>query len=248
MSDEWDFYFFEQNDRPASIFVDLGISGDAPISGYPISACLCLDMRSPRHDGLSSNAEYDTLIEIEDALGNPPLRAMLYVGRLTAGGRRDLYFYTSDPTSLEAALRERMAAFPGYAWRFSHRPDPEWRVYVEFLHPDEEQRHSISNRSVCDNLQQHGDELVASREIDHWAYFPDPAARDAFLARAALLGYGVRETHDPDQAQDRYAARVFREDVPAHAAIDATTHPLIRFARELGGDYDGWETFVVKPD
>jgi hypothetical protein len=33
MSDEWDFYFCQVEDHPASIFVDLGVRQDVPIAG-----------------------------------------------------------------------------------------------------------------------------------------------------------------------------------------------------------------------
>lgn len=35
MSEEWDFYFCQVDDKPASIFVDLGIREQVPIAALP---------------------------------------------------------------------------------------------------------------------------------------------------------------------------------------------------------------------
>lgn len=60
MSNDWDFYSCRVDDKPASIFVDLGIGGDAPLSGQPYMTFVRLFMRAPRPDGLSSQAESAT--------------------------------------------------------------------------------------------------------------------------------------------------------------------------------------------
>lgn len=249
MSEKWDFYFFDNDGSPGSIFVDLGIRGDAPLRTHPVSGCLYVDMLEPRPDGLSSNAEYDRLCDIEDALERGASRGKhLYVARSTSKSRRDFYFYTSAPDSWERTVTDAMSQFPEYRFLAAHRSDPDWQVYTDFLHPDEEQSHSISNRHVCESLESHGDPLVKSREIDHWSYFPDQASRDEFAKRAAALGFSVRHTSEPNADNDSFGAQLFRTDVPSVNEIDGVTHPLIRLARSLGGDYDGWECIVLKDD
>ena len=49
MSNDWDFYSCRVDDKPASIFVDLGIRRDVPLSGRPYMAFVRLFMRAPRH-------------------------------------------------------------------------------------------------------------------------------------------------------------------------------------------------------
>ena len=99
MSDDWDFYFCRVDNEPESIFVDLGIREEVPIAGLPHLAWLRLYMRMPRPDGLSSNAEYETLVAIEDSVSHAIETAdvrLQYVGRNTSGGCRDFYLYAED--------------------------------------------------------------------------------------------------------------------------------------------------------
>jgi len=249
MTDTWDFYFFEHAGAMGSIFVDLGLEADAPLAGYPRVGRLSVDMRQPRPDGLSSNEEYPQLVALEDALKHQlDGESSRYVGRNTAQGCRDFYFYLDAGTDWTARVAGLMALFPNYSFRCEAWDDPDWDAYFTFLLPDLGQRHSISNRHVCEALQSHGDLLEQAREIDHWAYFASAAARDAFVARVAAMGFALRHAWDPDEDSEHYAAQVFRSDVPALDHIDAVTHPLLDAALELDGDYDGWECVVVKAD
>lgn len=248
MSERWDFYFFDNQGKAASAFIDLGIARDVPLPDYPVSACLYLDMATPRPDGLSSNEEYDALIEVEDTIAELSDQVALYVGRVTSEGRRDFYFYVSDAGRWEADVRQLMERFPRYHYRTASRQDPDWDVYSNHLYPDEEQRHSISNRQVCESLERHGDPLTDARDIDHWTYFPDATIRDEFIRQASAMGYQLRGAWGPDEDNGDYAAQLYRSDVPAFDQIDDATHPLVRLAERLGGRYDGWECMVLKVD
>lgn len=249
MSEQWDFYFFEHQGHAGSIFVDLGLEADAPLRGFARAARLSLQMRQPRPDGLSSSEEYPQLIAVEDALkAHVDDASARFVGRNTTQGRRDYYFYLAAPSDWDTRVADLMRLFPEYTWRCDVWDDPDWEAYFTFLLPDVAQRHSISNRRVCEALESHGDSLAEPREIDHWAYFADADARDLFVARVATQGFALREAWGPDEDSEHYVAQVFRIDAPAFARIDAITHPLLQAALELDGDYDGWECAVIKAD
>jgi hypothetical protein len=68
MSDNWDFYFCRVDDKPASIFLDLDIEQQAPISDLAHISYVRLRMNAPRPDGFSSQEESETLNAIEDVL------------------------------------------------------------------------------------------------------------------------------------------------------------------------------------
>jgi hypothetical protein len=247
MSDDWDFYFLRVEDKPASIFVDLGIAAEAPIRSLPVMAYLRVYMKAPRPDGLSSREEFEALKAIEDSIegGLTDDGETLYVGRNTSDGCRDFYFYMAAPAGWSERVTRFMQLFAGYEFDAGHRDDLAWQTYLEFLYPAEAERERIKNRRVCDALEQHGDALTQSREIDHWAYFPNPSARAAFLERAQRLGFRLRSMSEPAKAGDQYGVRLYRTDVPARDSIDDVTTPLSQLATELGGEYDGWETQVI---
>ena len=139
MSDDWDFYSLRVDSQPASIFVDLGMSKEAPIRSHSTMGYLRVLMRLPREDGLSSREEFDDLIALEDRVTAKIIQdgTAVFVGRNTSSGNRDFYFYVADPTKFEKAAKAAMREFPAYKYETAARADQEWRTYFDFLYPSE---------------------------------------------------------------------------------------------------------------
>jgi len=245
----WDFYMCRLDDKPAFIFLPLDLlKQDPPVAKYPHLLLVRLHFLHPREDGLSSQEEFDTLVAIEDAVQEALTaeQAAIYAGRVTTDGHRAFVFYTSAPERSEEQVAHVMRGFAAYEYEASTRPDENWDLYREFLYPAPKQMESIQNRRVLASLEKNGDALKQGREIDHWAYFPTAEARDRFVQRALELGYALRP--DASSKADRgFLARMFRVDVPSYANIDDVTWPLHEAATEAGGEYDGWESPVIRP-
>src|SRR5262245_60267843 len=145
MSDNWNSYFCRVDGAIASIFLDLAIARVAPIAHLPNMAFVRLFMRKPRHDGLSSQEEFDTLCEIEDALEAALVasKTCRYVGRTTTSGQRDFVFYTADAASWSDDVRRALIRFQDYRFESGSRPDPKWSTYRDFLYPSDEAHQQI---------------------------------------------------------------------------------------------------------
>ena len=246
MTDKWDFYFSRVDDRPASIYVDLGAYDSAPNPKLPHMAHVRLHMREARDDGLSSQTEFDALIAIEDALTAALVNEETgYLGRCTANSCRDFFFYVSQAQDWSSRVAACMRSFGDYRYETSTREEPGWATYFSFLHPSDTELQSIGNRNVCEALEQKWDKLSEPREIDHWAYFVDAESLNAYVVEARQLGFKVREIRAPDDTCERHCAQLWRLDAPAFDSIDEITRPLFDLAARHGGEYDGWETFVV---
>ncbi len=242
MTDNWDFYALQVDDQPASIFVDLGIQSDAPLSTHPHMAYVRLFMNQPRTDGLSSKEEFDTLIEIEKFIEvNLCGDGVCYVGRNTSGGCRDFYFYVSTADYWQGKVDRVLSVFKNYKYETDTREDAGWSTYLNFLLPGKVDRQRIENRRVCEALERHGDKLTTEREIDHWSYFQSPEAVDAYLSEVAADGFQVRSTPVSDEGKLRFGAQIWRVDVPSYGNIDDVTLPLFEVAARHEGEYDGWE-------
>lgn len=245
MTDQWDFYFCNVDDKPASMFVDLGAVKRAPDVSLPIMGYLRLFMNSPRADGLSSQEEFDVLSEFEDKIKTLQNAERLYVGRCTTNSCRDFVFYLKREDNWENAISLFIESFPAYRYEVGARPDPDWGTYLNYLYPSEIDRQRIENRRVCEALERNGDKLTHEREIDHWIYFDTRESRDAFVLAASCQGFTVRKLSDPDEESKTYSAQLWRNDIPEYGRIDDITIPLFVLAKEHNGSYDGWETHVV---
>ncbi|WP_431046678.1 DUF695 domain-containing protein [Roseateles sp. L2-2] len=247
MTDDWDFYSALVDGKPASLYVDLGAKAFAPRKDLPHMAYLRLRMRQPRDDGLSSKAEFDQLIVIEDALTDALCdEHTAFVGRNTSDGCRDFYFYVSAPDTWEARTASAMAPFGDYQFQTGTREDPEWSSYMNFLLPGPWDRQRILNRGVCEQLQENGDALTTPREIDHLAYFRDAASAAAFIDDVRPLGYHIKDEPRHDEEDDTISVEVSRVDVPSMQGIDEVTRPIFEATHRHGGDYDGWGCTVER--
>lgn len=204
---------------------------------FPNMAYLRVRMNHPREDGLSSQEEYDTLIDLENDVtetvendGNS-----LYIGRNTSSGNRDFYFYTND-NDIEATLIMAMRNWPSFQFQTGVRADSAWSTYWGFLHPSPEDLQKIGNRDVIDRLLENGDHIDRPRKIDHFAVFKTPTDRDQFARYILAQGYSVSQTEDANDEQ--YGIGFDRTDRPDQ--IDDITIDLHRNAKARNGDYDGW--------
>jgi hypothetical protein len=250
MSDEWDFYFARVNDAVSSIFVDLGIRPDAPLEKRPWLLWVWVEMRAPRPDGLSSNEEAPKLHEIGEALDSLISTACggQLVGRITGSGRREFYFYASEPGELDGAAANAMKGFPDYTYEAGSTFQPEWEQYLELLYPSESNLQRMFNRRVLESLEENGDVHEVPRTVEHWLEFPTvearAACRDTLIAiDFVLVGEYLSEEADDELPHSLVVARV--DSVDSHT-INGITLELARLAGEHGGRYDGWECPVTK--
>ncbi|MBR1121982.1 DUF695 domain-containing protein [Bradyrhizobium lablabi] len=244
MSDYWDFYLQRVDDRPASIFVDLGIKKEAPLGTHPTMGYLRVLMRRPREDGLSSQEEFDELIALEDRVTEKiaGVGTAIFVGRNTSDGNRDFYFYVTDPAKFEQAAQAAMRDFPAYRYETGTREDRDWRVYFDFLHPSKIDLQRILNRRVCERLQEQGDNPNNRRKIAHVALLPSAEAQAALGGYVRANGFAVESAPREADAKGRFSVEFSRNDQPAR--IDEIVEPLFQKAVELGGVYDGWGCHV----
>lgn len=238
VSDRWDFYRLRVDDRPASIFLDMGIAEEAPLSAYPLRACLRVSMLHPRPDGLSSQEEFDALTALEDhatpfveAKGNA-----IYVGRNTSSGYRDLYFYARDLTTFEAAASAAMLAHPAYSYETDTKPDPAWRGYFDFLYPSPLSLQQMANRALQEVLAKQGDDLNQPRSIDHLVVSGEAANLEALALLLRADGFMTDGVAHHDGGL--YALKFQRVDEPISMQEIATD--LYEMALRYGCDYDGW--------
>lgn len=244
MTNNWDFYFLQVDDKPASIYVDLGVHDSAPNPKLPHMAYVRLHMKEPRDDGLSSQTEFDTLIAVEDALKPLVDKETEYVGRCTTNSCRDFFFYISRPQTWATRVAFVMHAYGDYQYETGTREEPDWSSYLTYLYPSDADIQTIKNRHVCEALEGKGDKLSVPRELDHWAYFPDTDSLNSYVAEAGQLGFKVRAISS-DGSRNDHCAQLWRIDIPAFNSIDDVTLPLFYLAAKHLGEYDGWESIIV---
>lgn len=250
MSEQWDFYFANVNEKLASLFVDLGIREMAPDADNPWLLWVWVYFNHPREDGFSTSQEADTLSQIEDSLTDAVGGAVngFLTGRITTDGRREFYFYAPTFAGFDDAVVRCMERFPEYKWDSDTQRDPEWNQYLGLLYPTPRDWQRIRNRHVIEQLQEHGDPLEKERPVFHWAYFSNEVSRGQFVAGVEDRGFKITNENTVDDPNCSHPLGVSFEriDKVDWDSINQVTLELYELADTLGGDYDGWETSVEK--
>lgn len=234
--ENWDFYLCNLNDAVASIALDLAAT--APDPERPWLLCVRIEMNEPTEHGLSSPEEADELAEFEDALTVAlGVQGAFQVGRITRAGFREFIFYGKEDEPLAELLDDVVPDFEfAVGWRTEE--DPEWDFYREFLFPDPRTRQWMRDRSVCDQLREHGDDPEAARPVDHWVKFADEASASAFAAEAGAQGFTV--------GREGSEVHLVRADPTELGAIHDVVWGLVELAAQHGGEHTGWGAPIVR--
>ena len=249
MSGAWDFYFARINDAPASIFIDLGIRADVPLEKRPWLLWVWVRLKSPKPDGLATNEESTGLNPVGEALEaaiSATCGAQL-VARVTGAGRREFYFYATEPGELQSASASAMKGLPDYKFEYGSTFQPEWDQYL-MLFPSDSNLERMHNRRVLQDLGRQGDVHEVPRKVEHWLHFSDEATRAACRDTLKAIEFAVEDESVSDEESEdlRYQLVVSRVDSVDSHTINGITIELARLAREHDGAYEGWDCAVTR--
>lgn len=247
MSDNWDFYFCTVEDCPASIFLDLGIRAEIPDEGLPDLVWFSITMKAPRDDGLSSQDEYDALVEIEETLVEAVsgfVEPVAFVGRNTSDGTREFFFYSKNGSSTRDQLSRILQTGSDYAFTSGQRNDPGWSCYLDFLYPSERDLQLIQSGRVLRGLESRGGPVTERRLVTHWVYFSSPADPREFSKACVRNGFTVRS--EETGGEDTLCLCLERLDSLQALEMNEVVLELYDLAVQMGGRYDGWEAQLGK--
>jgi hypothetical protein len=249
LSDEWDFYFARVDDAISSIFVDLGIRADVPVEKRPWLLWVWVVLQAPKPDGLATNEEARSLHAIGEALDSTVCATCdaQLVARITGNGRREFYFYATEPGELPVAVENSMRAFPSYKYETGSTFQPEWDQYL-MLYPSDTNLERMQNRRLLEALREQGDVHELPRKVEHWLFFADEATRAACRDTLVAIEFAVEDEGLSEQDGEvlPYALVVSRVDSVDSHTINGITLELARLASEYCARYDGWECLPMR--
>jgi uncharacterized protein (TIGR01619 family) len=245
---EWDAYLCLVNEKPASIAIDLDLRRFAPLEDRIHLIHISIQVLEPDENGLPKGHELEKLSEIEDNLAcelGDKLDAV-FAGRIAHDGLRSFYFYAATTADAAAVVIDSISEFEGYSAQLEISEEPEWETYFDFLLPDEREFQRIQNRRLLAQLEEYGDKPDRPRRIEHWVYFPTEENRADFVRSVVSQGYQCDNMAAEKENPLDFKLLVSREDTTTEENIDEVVLYLWETAQEFEGEYDGWETTVVR--
>ena len=246
MTEEWQYFPCAMGENTAFIFLDVGVAKTLE-KAPPTLVTIRLAYKKATPNGLPTDEEFEPVRSIEKALEDfVNETSSWYVGRVTVAGHRHFYVYSSVEETRWWTFLESLSASHGYKLQMALSSDPQHQRYWQELYPTDDDWRVIHDLRVIDALKKEGDDGTAPRQVDHWVYFESEAATSPFLKWAL----DERFTHDKANSHNvddgKYCLRLCHEGPATINSISARTIALRRKALEHGGDYDGWETFVIR--
>lgn len=243
MSENWNTYMTNIDNKPASFLLDMEPWGNGEYDHFVHLYQLRLVLNEPTEEGLTTNEEASVLYAIEDAIHDALSGHYLFVGRITTDGRRDFFYYTDseDGSELTSLAAKHIASHKYSVGRVEE--DRPRSFYEKVLYPDQLHWKRMLNRQLVDKLTELGDDLKKQRPVNHWIYFSSEESCRLFIEKVQKEGFQI-EDQNRQHDHDQYSLRISRKDEVQLHAINEVTDFLVRAAQECNGDYDGWETQV----
>lgn len=247
--EHWEAYLASYEKGVGSTVVNMSLRSEKSFSQFPLLLKAGVKIKHCSTDGLPEDDEWGNLHKISDKLkavidANAVSKA---AGTFTYQCWRTDYYYIADTT----VIRQRLMAtfkdlFPGQEYKIEIKPDLKWEAYLDFLYPSEVIMEYISNQKVLTELEKAGDNNSKPRQVDHWLYFKTETGRSQFIKYALEQKYKITLKEYRKDSDLHFALQMSRTDKIDIGTISAITLQLRKKAKEFDGDYDGWETIVVK--
>lgn len=245
----WDVYMAQYKQGPGSTLINMSLKEFAPIKQFPYLLKTGVKLINCREDGLPAKEEFDILHQISDTIKSVIDVNLLNksAGTFSYQCERLDYYYVNDTIGIRKLLEQAYQKyFPAYKYSIAIRDDESWEAYLTFLYPNDETLEYMSNDKLIQNLIKEGDDLSKPRQVDHWLYFKTGADRNKFVVTVLKEKYKVESKQFIKDAKLKYQLQISRIDRVDISSISKITLALRKQAKELCGEYDGWETFVIK--
>jgi hypothetical protein len=249
MQEYWEGYMKPIEGHPAMVSFNAGVADNVPDMELLYVGFVKVKLKNPKEDGLVTEDEGDDVGFIEDRLEMESLRYRIgkYIGRIITQGEVNFIYYLKLDFEWPDMVAVAMKHFPEYEYEFGSRMDTEWEVYQKLLFPNVKEWQIIANHHACDRLKEQGDNLRIERAIEHKMYFNSDEKRKEFIHLIEADGFKVqKELEALHDDKTIYGIQFYRIDKPYYYDIDELTMKLIDLGNSCDGQYDGWESSLVK--
>lgn len=247
--ENWDVYMANYEKGVGSTVLNMSYKTRAPLKTYPFLLITGVTFTDCDTSGLPVVTAFKQLYAISDKIKTAIdySYSNKFVGTFTYQCERVDYYYLTDTSNIRNRLDSIYKNnFPDLKPIIKLREDSKWEAYLSFLYPNEETLEYMSNEKVVLHLLNAGDDLTKPRKVDHWIYFNNSADRDKFTAYVAQNKYTIESKSTSKEFKLPYQLQISRTDYVDMESITKITLELRKKALECKGDYDGWETEVIK--
>ena len=219
-----------ENDTLFNIEIDI----DA--GGYK-EGCPWLFSVFVKYDGLDDSTEsYEEFLETKESLiiAIEYEDKAKYLGSRIVDGWSEFYFCASSSKELNSMVTA-MLKNTGYVYESNIIKDKKWNFYETQLFPTELELIHIQSSKIIFLLEEEGEDLSISRDVEHYISFLTPTQKNRFI-----------NTLDIDEFE--HGVALVKKHAVSEEEVKKVIDELFLKVKEEQGFYEGWSTTLINPD
>lgn len=240
MSDHWGIYLSKTK---TVVRLDLGIKKNVPIHG----ASTLVNVKMQTRSFFSKKLNFELIGTAEDEIDSQLTKLDFSIGAITYADSKSFFIYTMQEKILINMLKKILSKYKELKCEILIADDPEWDFYLNNLYPDAFEKQRMLDREVVEQLKANNDNLQIPREINHWLYFVDKKSREDFKRNLNSNNYRIAEERTlHDDSEFPFQLIISHTSTVEFETINQYTTELVKKTIEVGGNYDGWESPIIK--
>lgn len=165
-----------------------------------------------------------------------------YVGSRVVDGWTELYFYA--PSSKELSSMVSAILKPtGYIYESNVVKDTKWDFHFSQLSPTEVELCHIQSANIINQLQEEGDEVSISREVEHYISFETPTQKNKFINTLEIDGFSFKDDIATDEFE--HGVALVKEHAISYEEVKKVVDELFVEIKKENGYYEGWSTTLM---
>ncbi len=127
-----------------------------------------------------------------------------FVAAVTMDGCRQYQFYAANGSddAVKSCVDAALEKFGNYRYELRSKDDAEWKHYVDFLFPNDEEIQTIFNQHLVEALEDSGISLDEPHEIEHQAIFRNQKNAESFITAVGAIGFRLVDEFYDDGTED----------------------------------------------
>lgn len=238
MNAQWGQYEATWENEPGIMSVNLDVKKIAPVAELAFLLEITQSGEECDENGLLVNVDLSSsekkAVDVDSILST----AMYVedVGRLLYRCQSKDYYYIQD----SAVAFQVLEALYGLSLDYKIIEDKSWKVYEEFIYPDDFLVQTMINKRIFNQLHEEAYNFEEKALLQHFASFSSEEDRHDYRRFLIQNNYKIGEmTTNAEEAQS-YVISFSRKDKLHLERLSNITLRLDQKAISLAGSYDGW--------
>lgn len=201
-----------------------------------------------KYDGVDDSSDaYEEFLETKESLiiAIEYEDKAKYLGSRIFDGWSEFYFCANDSKELNsmvgAILKES-----GYVYESNIVRDSKWNFYETQLFPTELELAHIQSDKIIFLLEEEGDDLTISRDVEHYVSFLTPTQKNRFINTLDIDGFSVKDEISSEEFE--HGVALVKKHAVSEEEVRKVVDELFKAVKKENGYYEGWSTTLVNDE